>query len=55
MTSNDSSLVSSSDSKVSGIKDYESEVKGLGNSNDQATHVEETKEAYVDEWLADAQ
>ena len=43
MTSNDSSLASSSDFEVSEIEEYESEVEGSPNSRDQATDVDETK------------
>ena len=55
MASNDFSPASSSDSEVSEIEDYELEVEDSPNSSYQATDVEETQEAYVDEPLADAE
>ena len=55
MASNDFIPVSSSDSEVSQIQDYALEVKASLKSNDQATDVEETQEAYADEPLAGAE
>ena len=53
MASNEFSVDSSSDFKVSEIEDYEIEVEGLPNSSDHAA--EETQEAYSYEPLADAE
>lgn len=55
MASNDFSIVSSSDSEVSEIEDYESEVKGSPNSSNQATDVKEKQEAYSNKLIADAE
>lgn len=48
-------VVSSSDSEVSEIEDYESEVKGSPNSSNQATDVKEKQEAYSNKLIADAE
>lgn len=48
-------VVSSSDSEVSEIEDYESEVKGSPNLSNQATDVKEKQEAYSNKLIADTE